>query len=210
MNTSDDRSSPHDSFASNIFDNQDSLSKGIREYVDSKVAEAMVAYDRKQGRKEQIGGKQTHITFKIDVAGLIKRLEGKIDKKPVPSTTPQPKHICGYTIISPVLVRTLQDIILVIYSLPLGHILRGIGIPTPLVLFLLLAAVVKIEMLYRVSHNENAANILLVPLQLMWEWAQSVARAMIIGLMRMAVECVEEVAGETNVDVDVEVGSKAA
>jgi hypothetical protein len=208
VNTSGDRSSPRDSFASNIFDNQDSLSKGIREYVDSKVAEAMVAYDRTHCRKAHGSGKDTHITFKIDVAGLARRLDGKTDKKPTLSPTPNPKHICGYTISSLGLVHALSGIILALYMFALGYLFCGLSAPLLFVFVLSVVSFVKVEKLHLASQSVNADNMVFAPLLLIWQWVQGVVRAMIMGLMKIAVECVEELASET--DVDVEVGRHTA
>ncbi|KAI4710605.1 hypothetical protein J4E89_004193 [Alternaria sp. Ai002NY15] len=67
--------SPRKSFASNIFDDDSSLSQGIREYVTSKIAEALAEPNReRQGDADatvnNIG--PLNLIIKIDAAGLAK------------------------------------------------------------------------------------------------------------------------------------------
>ncbi|KAI4656551.1 uncharacterized protein J4E78_006440 [Alternaria triticimaculans] len=67
--------SPRKSFASNIFDDDSSLSQGIREYVTSKIAEALAEHNReRQGDADatvnNIG--PLNLIIKIDAAGLAK------------------------------------------------------------------------------------------------------------------------------------------
>ncbi|KAI4647176.1 uncharacterized protein J4E79_010327 [Alternaria viburni] len=71
----EDEPSPRKSFASNIFDDDSSLSQGIREYVTSKIAEALAEHNReRQGNANHtvnnIG--PLNVIFKIDAAGLAK------------------------------------------------------------------------------------------------------------------------------------------
>ncbi|KAI4682009.1 hypothetical protein J4E81_009771 [Alternaria sp. BMP 2799] len=70
-----DEPSPRKSFASNIFDDDSSLSQGIREYVTSKIAEALVEHNRERQRDanatvNNIG--PLNLIIKIDAAGLAK------------------------------------------------------------------------------------------------------------------------------------------
>jgi len=69
----EDEPSPRKSFASNIFDDDSSLSQGIREYVTSKIAEALADHNReRQGGADatvnNIG--PLNLIIKIDAAGL--------------------------------------------------------------------------------------------------------------------------------------------
>ena len=71
----EDEPSPRKSFASNIFDDDSSLSQGIRGYVTSKIAEALAEHNReRQGDADatvnNIG--PLNLIIKIDAAGLAK------------------------------------------------------------------------------------------------------------------------------------------
>jgi hypothetical protein len=69
----DGDSSPRKSFASNIFDDDSALSQGIREYVTSKIAEAVI--EHKRGRADDGDLRLSpllHLTIKVDAAGLAK------------------------------------------------------------------------------------------------------------------------------------------
>ncbi|KAI4604580.1 hypothetical protein J4E80_011022 [Alternaria sp. BMP 0032] len=71
----EDEPSPRKSFASNIFDDDSSLSQGIREYVTSKIAEALAEHNReRQGDGDatvnNIG--PLNLIIKIDAAALAK------------------------------------------------------------------------------------------------------------------------------------------
>ncbi|KAI4917829.1 uncharacterized protein J4E92_008766 [Alternaria infectoria] len=71
----EDEPSPRKSFASNIFDDDSSLSQGIREYVTSKIAEALAEHNRERqsdadATVNNIG--PLNLIIKIDAAGLAK------------------------------------------------------------------------------------------------------------------------------------------
>ncbi|KAI4685711.1 uncharacterized protein J4E88_003546 [Alternaria novae-zelandiae] len=71
----EDEPSPRKSFASNIFDDDSSLSQGIREYVTSKIAEALVEHNReRQGDANDMVNNvgPLNLIIKIDAAGLAK------------------------------------------------------------------------------------------------------------------------------------------
>jgi hypothetical protein len=58
---------------SNVFDDESSLSQRIREYVASKIAEALVNHDGMGiGRHRQTGSAPVHVTVNIDMSGLAK------------------------------------------------------------------------------------------------------------------------------------------
>jgi hypothetical protein len=80
----EDDSGHRRSFASNILDDDSSLRQGIREYVASKIAEALVEHDKKlQDRMQDTPSAPVHVTVNIDMAGLAKTSEvkGKNEKK---------------------------------------------------------------------------------------------------------------------------------
>ncbi|KAF2030451.1 hypothetical protein EK21DRAFT_111974 [Setomelanomma holmii] len=73
-----DRPSHRSSCTSNIFDNEDSLSQGIREYVSSKIAEAIAAFEQKHSagcmppdttESSVVGPKQVNLNIKISSSG---------------------------------------------------------------------------------------------------------------------------------------------
>jgi len=71
----EDEPSPRKSFASNTFDDDSSLSQGIREYVASKIAEALAEHNRERqdnadATVNNIG--PLNLILKIDAAGLAK------------------------------------------------------------------------------------------------------------------------------------------
>jgi hypothetical protein len=69
----DGDSSPRKSFASNIFDDDSALSQGIREYVTSKIAEAVVEHNRVPADDGDARlSPLLNLTIKVDAAGLAK------------------------------------------------------------------------------------------------------------------------------------------
>jgi hypothetical protein len=69
----DENGSPRKSFASNIFDDGSSLSQGIREYVTSKIAQALAEHDRAHTTgSDATVPPRPHFTIKIDAVGLAK------------------------------------------------------------------------------------------------------------------------------------------
>jgi len=118
----EDEPSPCKSFASNIFDDDSSLSQGIREYVTSKIAEALAEHNReRQGDADatvnNIG--PLNLIVKIDAAGLakantFKRLigdDGKIGDFPERST------IGPFEISNAQLERDIQFGVMAIYAI---------------------------------------------------------------------------------------------
>jgi hypothetical protein len=106
VKTNEKEGSPRASLASNIFDDQDPLSQGIREYVESKIAEAMADYECKNTAKVQTPKKSTHVTFRLDVTGLAEKFGPKVS---APKSSPaRPKHIGSWTINDPTLAGGLQ------------------------------------------------------------------------------------------------------
>ncbi|KAI4636708.1 hypothetical protein J4E93_011032 [Alternaria ventricosa] len=127
----EDEPSPRKSFASNIFDDDSSLSQGIREYVTSKIAEALAEHNReRQGDADatvnNIG--PLNLIIKIDAAGLVKaniskRLigdDGKIGEFPERLT------IGPFEISNAQLGRDIQFGVMAIYAIAfLGASLLG-------------------------------------------------------------------------------------
>jgi hypothetical protein len=69
----DDDSGGRRSFVSNVFNDNDSLSQGIREYVTSKISEALVEHDRDgHGRMQTAAGPPVQIIVNMNLANLAK------------------------------------------------------------------------------------------------------------------------------------------
>jgi hypothetical protein len=69
----DARSSGRKSFASNIFDDDSSLSQGIREYVTSKIAEGLAEYDRTHASEsDATASRPLHLALRVNATGLAK------------------------------------------------------------------------------------------------------------------------------------------
>ncbi|KAI4942761.1 hypothetical protein J4E91_009680 [Alternaria rosae] len=68
----EDEPSPRKSFASNIFDDDSSLSQGIREYVTNKIAEALAEHNREcqDGNATVSNVSPLNLIVKIDATGL--------------------------------------------------------------------------------------------------------------------------------------------
>ncbi|CAN9305128.1 unnamed protein product [Alternaria alternata] len=73
VDTAGDRRSSHrKSFASNIFDDDSSLSQGICEYITGKIAEALAGHDRVHSSNvDASNDPSVHITIKVDEIGLM-------------------------------------------------------------------------------------------------------------------------------------------
>ncbi|CAN9084710.1 unnamed protein product [Alternaria alternata] len=118
----DGRSSHRKSFASNIFDDDSSLSQGIREYITSKIAEALAEHDRAHcSNVDATTNPSVHNTIKVDYICLSKA------EKPIrPSTSDKktdmftlPSTIGPVTITSPLLARNAQLVVLTLYAVAL-------------------------------------------------------------------------------------------
>lgn len=123
VDTAGDGCSSHrKSFVSNIFDYDSSLSQGIREYVTSKIAEALAEHDRAhRSNVDARANSSVHITIKVDGIGLLeaeKPTRPSInDKKDDMSA--QPSTIGPVTINSPLLARNAQLVVLTLYVVTL-------------------------------------------------------------------------------------------
>jgi hypothetical protein len=72
----DEESGRRRSFASNIFDDNDSLSQGVREYVTNKIAEALVEHDKKvDGRIQTSTSGPVRFVINVVLTGLAKASE---------------------------------------------------------------------------------------------------------------------------------------
>jgi hypothetical protein len=115
----DGRSSHRKSFASNIFGDNNSLSQGIREYITSKIAEALAEHDRAHcSNVNARANPSVHITIKVDGVGL---LEAEKPTRPSISDkkndmSAQPSTIGPVTITSPLLARNAQLVVLTFYA----------------------------------------------------------------------------------------------
>lgn len=136
------------SFASNIFDDNDSLSQGIREYVASKITEALLEHDRKlvreSGEVERTetvenmvsdGAALLNITINFDLLNLakLKRACGATHAAPLPGALKGPKRL-DPLIIKPSIATKLQSGVIVIY----GMLLVAAAVVGPAAFFLML------------------------------------------------------------------------
>jgi len=118
----DGRSSHRKSFASNIFDDDSSLSQGIRKYITSKIAEALAEHDRAHcSNVDATTNPSVHITIKVGGIGL---LEAEKPTRPSISDkkddmSAQPSTIGPVTITSPLLARNAQRVALTLYAVAL-------------------------------------------------------------------------------------------
>jgi hypothetical protein len=115
-------SSHRNSFASNTFDDDSSLSQGIRKYVTSKIAEALAEHDRAhRSNVDARANPSVHITIKVEGTGLSKAEKptrpGISDKKTDMFT--QLSTIGPVTITSPLLARNAQLVALTLYAVAL-------------------------------------------------------------------------------------------
>ena len=115
-------SSHRNSFASNTFDDDSSLSQGIRKYVTSKIAEALAEHDRAhRSNVDARANPSVHITIKVEGTGLSKAEKptrpGISDKKTDMFT--QLSTIGPVTITSPLLARNAQRVVLTLYAVAL-------------------------------------------------------------------------------------------
>ncbi|CAN9079655.1 unnamed protein product [Alternaria alternata] len=118
----DGRSSHRKSFTSKIFDDDSSLSQGIREYITSKIAEALAEHDRAHcSNVDTRANPSVHITIKVDDIGLSKAekpIRPSISDKKTDMFT-QPSTIGPVTITSPLLAQKAQLVILTLYVVAL-------------------------------------------------------------------------------------------
>ena len=118
----DGRSSHRKSFSSNIFDDDSSLSQGIRECITSKIAEALTEHDRAHcSNVDARANPSVHNTIMVDDICLSKA------EKPIrPSTSDKktdmftlPSTIGPVTITSRLLAQNVQLIVLTLYAVAL-------------------------------------------------------------------------------------------
>lgn len=111
-----DSSSLRRSFASNIFDDNDSLSRGIREYVASKIAEAVVEQERRIHALVPATPSQMLITFKFDGAMNAGDLfQGIENHSPTFNLLEGPKYIGPMAISHPRLASNIQSLAIAMY-----------------------------------------------------------------------------------------------
>jgi hypothetical protein len=167
------------SFGSNIFDDNDSLSQGIREYVASKIAEAIVEHDRnrvKEAGKIEGTKKAEHVapvaiaSLKISVnfdlfsfTMLRKTLRNR-QTTPHTSVLTGPKRL-GPFVINPNIAAKLQSSIIAVYSMLLvGAAFAG---PGRFLLMLWRLAIFSLIHLFAVSHIlacvELSTDVVLAP-----------------------------------------------
>jgi hypothetical protein len=117
------------SVASNIFDDDDELSQGVREYVTSKIAEALMEHDKKvHGRMQTAAGPPVQIIVNINLASLAKTSD-TLDMK---SDEAKPNILTGGSIIGPlplthpIVAKNLRLGMIAVYAIALlGAALMG-------------------------------------------------------------------------------------
>jgi hypothetical protein len=118
----DGRSSHRKSFTSDIFDDDSSLSQGIREYITSKIAEALAEHDRAHcSNVDATTNPSVHITIKVGGIGLLeaeKPARPSISDKKTDIFT-QHSTMGPVTITSPLLARNAQLVVLILYAVTL-------------------------------------------------------------------------------------------
>ncbi|KAF2825470.1 hypothetical protein CC86DRAFT_407680 [Ophiobolus disseminans] len=180
VDTDDDqelRCSPRGSFASNIFDNQDPFSKGIREYVASKIAEAMVEYDSQNVGEPrntfQDTEKPVQIHFRIDISGLARKIDTKLSKpeNAHDSVRTSAKHIGPYQIDNSRLAFVLQRGIVGLYLLVATTAFGGKSVFGILVslLFIFIATFV-LSLCEENPGAKEATDLVLAPMLVPWAY----------------------------------------
>ena len=155
----DGRSSHRKSFASNIFDDNNFLSQGIREYITSKIAEALAEHDRAHCSDVNAMAKPSvHITIKVDGIGLLeaeKPIRPSISDKRTDMFA-QPSTIGSVTITSPLLARIAQLVVLTLYAVALlGASLLGLRGLLLVIWRMAIALGMYTAMLQQLSWTEN-------------------------------------------------------
>jgi hypothetical protein len=167
-----DQHSADSSFASNIFDGEDSHSQGIREYVASKIAES--EHTRMQDTVVANVGADTMI---LSFRAQIKQCKGRSDRVADPARTGctklfgTPKSVGNMVIRDIALASIAQLIVVMVYIwVAISVIFRGPNNMLCTLFGILTALIVYTSAMKRVDDPFETQDLLLAPLELTKEF----------------------------------------
>ncbi|KAF1940347.1 hypothetical protein EJ02DRAFT_494906 [Clathrospora elynae] len=201
------------SHASNIFDDDSSLSQGIREYVASKIAEALVKQDKKHlGRVQATAVAPVQVTINIDVTGLAKTgVHNDVEKDATKMLLLSGSKTAGsLTITHPRIATDVQLGVIAIYTILL---LRATFLgPKALLLTLWRMAVILAVYTASLTHlgwsEHLRRDVLLAPVFYAGNGVQNMGGRLLNELRAMAVSILTEALQSMGKDVEVSVNDK--
>ncbi|KAL6709849.1 hypothetical protein ACN47E_000634 [Coniothyrium glycines] len=202
-----DDSPPHDrrkSHASNIFDNEDELSQGIREYVASKIAEALSDHDRNQTRsrhKSQLAGAVARVTFEVNIPALhsVVNISKKNDVHDA-SETAQPGNLMQYLVAKGMIFPFL---ILVLFVLTMSAVAGPLSLLLSIWRIGVFAATYSVFVEHVTSPDSSLRRYLLIPLQIVRGELEPIGNHLkekLSGLVTVQVQTTVDCKSNTDVD----------